>query len=303
MAAKKQSHPKSRKASKPQSTKTLKSSSAKKKVVSNKEKAVAKKKASPSQKTTSAKKTAAAKKTVSSKANKASASKKTAAKRKSTSKKAGSIQRQNRTPTSKAPAAAKRSAASKVASKKSRKPTAAKAKRSAKTTERPRLSTFSAALKLYETGFKMMQSEKFDKAKSAFDDLISQFPEETELLDRANVLIQACDNRIQVAKRSPRLHGADEFYEVGIAELNGQDIDKALEHLHQALKLSPKGDHIHYALAAGSALNGDREAALEFLGKAIQYRNENRFLADNDDDFESLSQDSDFIELISSDVG
>ncbi len=267
MAAKKRTQPKSRKASKSKSTKSLKTSPVKKKVAS--------------------------------KAKKASASKKPAAKKKTTKKKAGSGKSHRRAQASKKKAATRRAGAP----KKTRKPAKAKVKASKKSTQRPRLSTFSAALKVYETGFKMMQSEKFDKAKAAFDGLIKEFPNETELLDRAHVLIQACENRIQEAKKSPRLHGADEYYEVGIAELNGQDIDKALEHLQHALKLSPKADHIHYALAAGSALNGDRDAALDFLAKAIRYRDENRFLAVNDDDFESLAQDSEFIDLTTSDAG
>ncbi len=281
MAAKKRTQSKSRKASKSKSTKSLKAKSAKKKAVSTK------------------KKTTSTKKKATSKAKKASASKKPAAKKKTTRKKAGSSKSQGRTQASKKRAAPKRASAP----KKNQKTARAKAKASKKSTRRPRLSTFSAALKHYETGLKLMQSEKFDKAKAAFEGLIKEFPNETELLDRAHVLIHACQNRIQEARKSPRLQVADDYYEVGIAELNGQDIAQALEHLQHALKLSPKADHIHYALAAASALNGDREAALDFLGEAIRYRDENRFLAVNDDDFESLSQDSDFIDLTTSDVG
>jgi tetratricopeptide (TPR) repeat protein len=281
MAAKKRTQSKSKQASKSKSTKSLKAKPAKKKAISTK------------------KKTTSKKKKVISKAKKASASKKPAAKKKTTKKKAASSKPQVRAKASKKKAAPAKASAS----KKTKRPTKAKAKATKKSTQRPRLSTFSAALNLYETGFKLMQSEKFDKAKKAFDALIKEFPNETELLDRAHVLTQACDNRIREARKTPRPQGADEYYEVGIAELNGQDIDKALEHLQNALKLSPKADHIHYALAAASALNGDREAALDFLGKAIQYRDENRFLAVNDEDFESLSQDSDFIGLIAPDAG
>jgi tetratricopeptide (TPR) repeat protein len=269
MAAKKRTQPKSKQASKSRPTKSLKSKPAKKKAVSTKKKTTSKKK-------------------VISKAKKASASKKPAAKKKTTKKKTASIKPQVRAQASK---------------KKAAPPKASAPKKTKKSTQRPRLSTFSTALKLYETGFKLMQSEKLDKAKKAFDALIKEFPDETELLDRAHVLTQACDNRIREARKTSRPQGADEYYEVGIAELNGQDIDKALEHLQNALKLSPKADHIHYALAAASALKGDRETALDFLGKAIQYRDENRFLAPNDDDFESLSQDSDFIGLITRDAG
>ena len=290
MAAKKRTQLKSRKAPKSKPTKSLAVKSTQKKTTSTKKKA-----------TTAKKKARLSTKTLTPTAKRVSASKKPAAKRKTTQKKAGARKPGGRAQASQARAAAQRKRAGQP--KKTKKTAGAKAKASKqKSTQRPRLSTFSAALKLYEAGFKMMQAEKFDKAKAAFDGLISEFPNETELLDRAHVLIQACENRIQEAKKSPRLHGADEYYDVGVAELNGQEIDKALEHLQHALKLSPEADHIHYALAAGLALNGDRDAALDFLEKAIQYRNENRFLAVNDEHFESLSQDSDFIELTTSDV-
>ena len=201
-----------------------------------------------------------------------------------------------------ASAANKARSAGKVAARAKSRPkstgsTRAKAVAKKKSSRLPRPSTFSAALKLYETGFKLMQAEKFDKAVTAFGNLIKEYPDETELIDRANVLIQACENRIREAKKAPRLHGADEFYAVGITELNNHEIDAAREHLQHALKLAPKADHILYGLAAASALGGEREAALDFLKKAIHYRDENRFLAVNDDDFESLAEHADFIKL------
>ena len=198
--------------------------------------------------------------------------------------------------------AVKKTAAKPAPAPKIRKPARAKPAVSKKSPRRARLSTFSAALKIYETGVKLMQSEKFERAKTAFSELIKEFPNETELLDRAHVLTQACDKRILKGKKAPQLQGADDYYEVGVAQLNGHEVDKALENLLHALKLAPNGDHILYALAAVSALKGDRKAALDYLGKAIQQRHENRFLATNDEDFESLSEDSDFIQITTSDA-
>jgi len=145
-----------------------------------------------------------------------------------------------------------------------------------------------------------MHEESFEKARRKFDELITRYPSETELLDRANVLLQACDNRIREARAGPKLRGANDYYEVGVAEMNSGALDEALEHLQHALKLLPKADHVLYALAALSALRGEREKALEYLAKSIAYRGENRFLAVNDSDFASVSSDPDFIRLVSS---
>jgi Flp pilus assembly protein TadD len=85
---------------------------------------------------------------------------------------------------------------------------------------------------------------------------------------------------------------------MGIAELNSRELDAAAQHLHQGLKLAPKGDHILYALAVVNALKGNREDALSFLKQSIEYRQENRFLAARDSDFESLAEDPDFKRLL-----
>jgi tetratricopeptide (TPR) repeat protein len=167
---------------------------------------------------------------------------------------------------------------------------------------RKRPTVFASAVKVYEAGLKLMHSEKFDRAKAKLEELISQYATETELLDRAHVLVQACEKRISEKRdKAPKLKTADEYYEVGVAELNRHKFDSAREHLESAMKLSPKADHVHYALAAASALDGERDAALESLRKAIQYRDVNRFQAANDSDFESLSEDSEFIQLVTSD--
>lgn len=158
---------------------------------------------------------------------------------------------------------------------------------------------FASAVKVYEAGLKLLHREKFDQAKAKFDELIIQYPTETGLLDRANLLIRACEHRIrQKSEKVPKLNTADDYYEIGVAELNRRKFDSAKEHFEHAMKLAPKADHVHYALAATSALEGQHEAALEYLEKAIQYRDENRFLAVNDPDFESLSEDSEFVQLV-----
>jgi hypothetical protein len=60
----------------------------------------------------------------------------------------------------------------------------------------------------------------------------------------------------------------------------------------------PKADHVLYALATANALLGNRDQALQYLRQSIQYRPENRFLATRDADFESLQDDSDFKQLV-----
>jgi len=142
-----------------------------------------------------------------------------------------------------------------------------------------------------------MHAEEFEKAIRCFGDLINEYPEETEIHERAKVLISACEKKIQEKGRTV-LRSADDYYNLGIAELNRRDLQVAIDHLQHALKLMPKADHILYALATANALHGRRDEALAHLKQSIHYRGENRFLAARDSDWESLQEDPEFRQLV-----
>jgi tetratricopeptide (TPR) repeat protein len=142
-----------------------------------------------------------------------------------------------------------------------------------------------------------MHAEEYQKAISCFRDLIAEYSEEPEIQERAKVLMHASEKRLQEKIRTV-FRSADDHYNIAIAQLNRREMEAALQHLQQALKLAPRGDHILYALAAANALIGNRDEALTFLKQSIQSRPENRFFAARDDDFGSLSEDSDFVQLV-----
>lgn len=144
-----------------------------------------------------------------------------------------------------------------------------------------------------------MHAEEFSRAKHSFESLLVDHPEETEIHERAKVLINACEKKIHEKARTV-LRSADDHYNVGVADLNRRALDSAVQHLQHALKLTPKADHVLYALAAANALQGNREQSLNCLKQAIHYHPENRFLALRDSDFESLQEDPDFKQLVTS---
>jgi len=163
--------------------------------------------------------------------------------------------------------------------------------------DRVRSKGFTDAIQAYETGLKLMHAENFEKAIKSFENLIAHHPEEQEIHERAKVLIHVCEKKIQEKARTV-LRSADDHYNFGVAELNRRDLDSAVEHFQHALRLTPKGDHILYALAAASALKGNRDEAVGYLKQAIHHRPENRFLALRDTDFENLHEDSNFKQLV-----
>jgi tetratricopeptide (TPR) repeat protein len=162
---------------------------------------------------------------------------------------------------------------------------------------RVRSKHFANAVQAYEAGLKLMHNEQFERAIRCFAELVAEHSEEPEIQERAKVLIHASEKKLQEKARTV-LRSADDHYNIGIADLNRREISAAIQHLEHALKLAPKADHIHYALAAASAIQGNRDQALSHLKHAIHHRAENRFLAARDADFEALHEDSDFKQLV-----
>jgi tetratricopeptide (TPR) repeat protein len=193
-----------------------------------------------------------------------------------------------------------RGGSAKSASKvESRRTSVASASSAARSTSPPRVRSkhFVNAIQAYEAAIKLIHAEAFEKAIRAFEELIAEHPEEPEIQERAKVLIHACEKKVQEKARTV-LRSADDHYNVGIADLNRREMPSALQHLEHALKLTPKADHVLYALAAANAIQGNRDQALTYLKQAIHVRPENRFLAARDGDFESLQADADFKQLV-----
>ena len=188
------------------------------------------------------------------------------------------------------------SKATKVESKRTSTAVATASARAA-TQERVRSKHFDSAIQAYEAGIKLIHSEEFEKAIRCFEDLIAEYVDEPEIQGRAKVLVHACEKRIQERGRAV-LRSAEDYYNVGIGELNRRALDTAIDHLQHALKLAPKSDHILYAIATANALKGDRDQALEYLKQSIHHRGENRFLAARDEDWESLQEDAVFRQLV-----
>jgi len=163
--------------------------------------------------------------------------------------------------------------------------------------QRARSKHFTNAVQAYEAGIKLMHAEEFEKAIRCLEDLVTGHPDEPEIQERAKVLIHASEKKLHEKARTV-LRSADDHYNVGVADLNRREITSAIQHLEHALKLTPKADHVLYALAAANSIQGNRDQALNHLKQAIHLRPENRFLAARDADFEFLKEDPDFKQLV-----
>src|SRR5688572_24218042 len=156
---------------------------------------------------------------------------------------------------------------------------------------------FSGAVAALEAGIKLMYAEDYGKAVKAFNKVIADFPEEPEIQASAKARVQACEKKLQERARAI-FKTADDHYNVAVALMNSGDLANAVTHLQSGLKLSPKADHILYAMAAANALQGNRDQALHYLKQSIHHRAENRFQALQDNDFAVLAEEQAFKDLV-----
>ncbi len=163
--------------------------------------------------------------------------------------------------------------------------------------QKPPTRPISGAVKALEAGIKLMYAEQYDKAVKCFNALIADFPDEVEIQAAARANIHACEKKMHDKARAV-IRSADDHYHVAVAFLNGGQVDPAMSHLQQALKLEPKGGHILYAIAAANAIKGNKEQALSFLKQSIHHGPENRFHAAQDSDFAALVEEPGFRELL-----
>jgi adenylate cyclase len=76
------------------------------------------------------------------------------------------------------------------------------------------------------------------------------------------------------------------------------DPDRARRILEEGLQANPEAPTLHYNLACLDALQGDRDAAIGELRRAIAARSEAAGWARDDDDFASLRDDPEFRGLV-----
>lgn len=157
---------------------------------------------------------------------------------------------------------------------------------------------YQAAVKNFYAAVRFIQKQNFEKAKEILEKLVSS--PVRDVAARAQVHLRLCEQKL--SRTAPALKTADDYYYVGVAELNARNLDAALEHLSKADKMTPNQEHIRYALAVAHALQGNSDAALEHLKAAVDLRPSNCYKAKLDQDFEALASDPRFVRLVSSDA-
>lgn len=155
-----------------------------------------------------------------------------------------------------------------------------------------RRTTYPEAVGLYERGLQALQRHDYRGAAERLRSVLTCYPEEKELHERVRLYLNICE-RQEAPKESTPTTFEERLYAATLA-LNSGANDKALAHLRAAHAEDPENDHALYMLAVVHALRGEPAAALPFLQRALELNPDNRALARQDPDLESLRREEQF---------
>ncbi len=151
---------------------------------------------------------------------------------------------------------------------------------------------FYEAVAVYERGVQALQRHDFQAAAAFFRTVLERYPEERELLERARLYLRVCERETSRQPTTPKTP-AERVYAATVA-LNSGDHAGALDHLQRALAEDPDSDHAHYIMSVALGMRGRMDEALDHLRQAIALNPENRGLARQDPDLESIRDQDGF---------
>ena len=117
------------------------------------------------------------------------------------------------------------------------------------TTQKDKLSknTYEKALAAYGQAMKAFHKKNYAKALETLTSVLEKFPEEKELIDRANMYVDICNEYLTPEKIV--LKSFDDYYRNGVYKLNQGDFEEAAEFLLKAHEKKPKAGEVLYYLA------------------------------------------------------
>jgi len=151
---------------------------------------------------------------------------------------------------------------------------------------------YEKALAAYEIAMKAFHKRNYAKALEALTSFIEKYPEEKELVDRANLYVIICGQHLKPEELVLKTY--DDYYRYGVYHLNNRDYDGAVEMLTKAHQMKPKAGEVLYYLANTYCHMQDTESCLEYLKQAVMLDAAFAVLAQNELDFNELRKDKRF---------
>jgi tetratricopeptide (TPR) repeat protein len=155
-------------------------------------------------------------------------------------------------------------------------------------------STTGPAYQHYMAAVQLLQQGKFERALVVLEKLLPTAP--IELLDRCKMYISTCQRQLE--SRKLIFLTPEEHYDYAISQLNTGYYEEAREQFEGILSGHPGADYAFYGLALLDAITGRTQDCLGNLSRAIELNPKNRLQARADNDFQSMSDDPRFTELL-----
>lgn len=152
------------------------------------------------------------------------------------------------------------------------------------------------ALKVFEQAVKVFNRRQFSEAKTLFENLITRYPQEVEILARVSTYVHVCNQRLAQSENLPQ--SADELYDRGVFALNTGNFRAAREFFEKALQARPNEAHLLYSLAVTVLRLGSIDEALGYLKRSFELQPRFRAQALNDSDFADLREERKFLNLL-----
>lgn len=152
------------------------------------------------------------------------------------------------------------------------------------------------ALGVFQHALEALHRRQYAEAADQFRTLLERFPGERALLDRSRVYLDLAERELNRQDVAPRT--IEERVTAATAALNNDQDADAERLVRSVLADDPRHDLALYLMAALEARRGDHDAAISFLGRAINVSPEVRAQARLDSDFDALRRLENFQALI-----
>ena len=152
------------------------------------------------------------------------------------------------------------------------------------------------SVKAFEQAMNALQRHDYKTASTTFEMILSQFPNEGFLVDRARVYLELAAREL---RRRPADSGnIEERLTAATLALNNHNDVEAARLATDVLNEDRAQDLAEYLLAVVASRGGDVETALAHLRNAIRLNPECRLQARQDEEFDPLMDSDDFHALI-----
>src|SRR5437868_13735050 len=111
------------------------------------------------------------------------------------------------------------------------------------------------ALTLYESALRLMQDGKYEKAHTAFNQMLASSP--ADLADRIRIYISACLQ--QISKGKTDFASDEERYDYAVSLLNDGHYEDARNQLKQITAKNSEADYAFYGLAVLASMTRSEE--------------------------------------------